>query len=140
MTTQLKVLFMAIPSRSNAYGETPVYCRLTYKLRQKRFMIGCTVPFNLWDQSKQRARGRSPKAEIVNQRTKLLLQKIYKAEAELLKRADPFEVEDIIAYIQGGNKASCRTLMQLYQYTNAINEKRLPVLARFHRKQSPIRH
>ncbi len=107
---------MALHSRANAHGETPLYCRLTYKQRQKRFMIGCRVPLNIWEQSKQRAKGKSSRAEAVNQQIKLLVQKVYNAEATLLKLAEPFEVEDIILKVQGKEKSACRTLVQLYQY------------------------
>ncbi len=116
MTNQLNILFMAIPSRVNANGEMPLYCRVTYRGRQKRIMIGCTISKAIWEQSKQKAKGKSPKAESVNQQINQLVQKIYKAEADLLKSEDPFEVEDIIAKARGLDKAACRTLMQVYQY------------------------
>ena len=116
MTKQLNILFMAIPSRTNAKGEMPLYCRVMYNGRQKRFMIGSTVQPAIWNQSKQRAKGKSPKAETVNMQTNLLVQKINKAEADLLKLAEPFEVDDIVSRVQGLDKASCRTLMQVYQY------------------------
>jgi integrase/recombinase XerD len=99
---------MALGSRANSNGETSLYCRLTYKQRQKRFMIGCTVPLNMWDQSKQRAKGKSSIVETVNQQINKVLQEIYMAEA--------FEVEDIIIKVQRREKSACRTLMQLYQY------------------------
>ncbi len=116
MTTQLSILFMAIRSRKNTKGEAPVYCRLTYKQKQKSFMIGCTVSRDIWEQSKQQAKGRSSKAESVNQQILLLVQKIYKGEADLLKLAEPFEVEDIISRVQGTSKAGCRTLMEVYHH------------------------
>src|ERR1019366_1701974 len=116
MTTQLNILFMALHSRVNENGEVPVYCRLMYNQRQKRFMIGCTIPIQMWKQSKQRALGKSAKASTVNQHVNLTLQKIYKAEAELLKQSEPFEVEDIIARVQGSNKSGCRTLMELFHH------------------------
>ena len=85
-------------------------------------MIGCTGPLSIWQQSKQQAKGKSPKAETVNQQIKLLVQKIYKAEADLLKMAEPFEVEDIINKVQGKDKRVCRTVMQVYQFrTNSVN-------------------
>ncbi|HEY8688986.1 MAG TPA: site-specific integrase [Chitinophagaceae bacterium] len=116
MTTQLNILFMAIQSRTNSNGEMPVYCRLIYKQRQKRFMIGCTVPKNMWDQSKQRAKGKSSQADTITQQIAKLVQKIYKAESDLLKQSEPFEVEDIVAQVQGKKKHACRTLMQLYNH------------------------
>jgi hypothetical protein len=116
MTTQLNILFMAVSSRTNTNGEVPVYCRLTYKQKQKRFMIGCTVPLKIWDRTKQQSKGRSPKADPVNQQINLLVQKTCRAEAELLKLAEPFEIDDIISKIQGTNKAACRTLMQVCQH------------------------
>ena len=116
MTKQLNILFMAIPSRTNAKGEMPLYCRVMYNGRQKRFMIGSTVQPAIWNQSKQRATGKSPRAETVNMQTNLLVQKINKAEADLLKLAEPFEVEDIVNRVQGKEKASSRTLMQVYQH------------------------
>lgn len=109
MTTQLNILFMAISSRTNKNGEVPVYCRLTYKQKQKRFMIGCTVPLNILDRSKHLAKGKSSKAITVNQQINLLVQKVYKAEADLLKLTESFLVEDIINKVQGTNKAACRT-------------------------------
>lgn len=107
---------MALSSRINERGEAPVYCRLNYNHRQKRFMIGCRVPLSIWEQSKQRARGKSPKAESVNQQIKLLVQNIYKAESNLLKLTEPFEVEDIVLKVQGRDKVACRTLMLAYQH------------------------
>jgi hypothetical protein len=89
MTTQLNILFMALHSRVNDNGEVPVYCRLTHNQRQKRFMIGCTVPIQIWKQSKQRAFGKSAKAATVNQHVNTILQKIYKAETELAINAVP---------------------------------------------------
>ncbi len=107
---------MALSSRSNSNGETPLYCRLTYKQRQKRFMIGCTVLSSMWDQPKQKAKGKSSKAETVNQQINKVVQEIYKAEAGFIKQGEPFEVEDIVIRVQGREKSACRTLMQLYQY------------------------
>lgn len=146
MTTQLSILFMAIRSRVNANGETPVYCRLIYKQRQKRFMIGCTVPLNIWEQSKQRAKGKSPKADIVNQHIKLLVQKIGKAESELLRLSESFEVEDIISKVQGGSKAVCRTLMQAYEYKHKQMQKlvgidyKISTVNRFLQMKEAVRH
>lgn len=135
MTTQLNILFMALRSRVNENGEVPVYCRLIYNQRQKRFMIGCTVPIEMWKQSKQRAFGKSAKAETVNQHVNLTLQKIYKAESEMLKQLEPFEVEDIIARVQGSNKAGCRTLMEVFHY----RYKRMKKLQGTDYKESTIR-
>jgi hypothetical protein len=116
MTTQLNILFMALQSRISDNGEMPVYCRLTYHQRQKRFMIGCKVPLEMWNQSKQRANGKSSQAQIINQHVTSIRQKVHNAEAELLKRAEAFEVEDIVHLVQGSTKAACHTLMQLYQH------------------------
>jgi len=135
MTNQLNILFMAISSRLNASGEAPLYCRVLYKGRQKRFMIGCTIPLGTWDQTKQRARGKSSKAETVNQQISLLVQKIYKAEADLLKLAEPFEMEDIVGKVQGLDKAACRTLMQVYEYRYMTMQK----LANIDYKPSTLR-
>lgn len=107
---------MALQSRISDTGELPVYCRLTYHQRQKRFMIGCKVPLEMWNQSKQRANGKSSHAQTVNQQIVTIQQKVHKAEAELLKKAEVFEVEDIINLVQGSTKNACHTLMQLYQY------------------------
>lgn len=123
MATQLNVLFMALESRTNAKGETPVYCRLTLNQRQQRFMIGCSVPINIWEQDKQKAKGKSEKAISVNQHIKNILQKVQGAETKLLKQGESFEVEDIIAQIQGKDKAACRTLLQLYTYRFKQMEK-----------------
>ena len=135
MTTQLNILFMALRSRANENGEVPIYCRLTYNQRQKRFMIGCTVPFEMWKQSKQRAYGKSAKAAAVNQHVNTTLQKIYKAETESLKQAEPFEVEDIIAKVTGGTKSGCRTLMEVFHY----RYKRMKKLEGTDYKESTIR-
>lgn len=90
-------------------------------------MIGCTVPKNIWEQSKQKAKGKSPKAETVNQQITQLVQKIYKAEGDLLKLEDAFEVEDIISRVQGKDKPECRTLMQVYKYRFIIMHKLLNI-------------
>lgn len=123
MSTQLNVLFMALASRANKNGEAPVYCRLTLNQRQQRFMVGCTVSMSIWDQTKQRATGRSPKATAVNQLIVSVQQKIHLAEAAVLKQGDAFEVEDIIAHEQGKDQRGCRTLMQLYSYRFKQMEK-----------------
>jgi hypothetical protein len=75
-------------------------------------MIGCTGPLSIWQQSKQQAKGKSPKAETVNQQIKILVQKIYKAETDLLKMAKAFEVEEIINKVQGKDNGVCRIVMQ----------------------------
>ena len=51
MTSQLNILFMALQSGISDKGELPVYCRLTYYQRQKRFMIGYKVSLEMWNQS-----------------------------------------------------------------------------------------
>ena len=107
---------MALSSRTNAKGETPIYCRLTYKKRQQRFMIGCSTPIGIWEQDRQRAKGKSDKATSINHYIKSVEQKIQHAEATLLKQGDDFEVEDIIANVQGKERAGCRTLKELYAY------------------------
>lgn len=116
MATTLNVLFMALTSRASANNEIPIYCRLTLHNRQQRFMIGEKIPADLWDKVKQRAKGRSPKANAVNARIVQLTQSIHVAEASLIKQGEAFEVEDIIAKALGKEKAACRTLMQLYEY------------------------
>jgi|GEM_PF-137456 len=146
MTNQLNILFMAISSRENANGEMPLYCRILYKGRQKRFMIGCTVPLSIWDQTKQRAKGKSPKAETVNQQISLLVQKVYKAEADLFKLAETFEVEDIVSKLQGLDKAACRTLMQVYQYRFTTMKKlenieyKIATLRKFVQMADAVKH
>lgn len=107
---------MALHSRMSDSGELPVYCRLTYKQQQKRFMIGCKVPLKMWNQSKQRANGKSLEAQTINQQISSTVQKVHNAELELLKRAAPFEVEDIINLVQGRGKTGYSTVMQVYQY------------------------
>jgi len=70
----------------------------------------------LWDQTKQRAKGSSSQAQSVNQQISNMSSKIYKAEAEMLKQGESFEVEDILIQVQGKANTGCRTLMQLYQH------------------------
>jgi integrase/recombinase XerD len=116
MSTQISILFMAIASRANANGELPVYCRLTLAKRQRRFMIGCTIPLNMWDQAKQRARGTTAKAIAVNTNIHSISKQIFKAESELLKQGEPFEVEEIMLLVQGKERSTYKTLNQLYEY------------------------
>lgn len=107
---------MALTSRASANNEAPIYCRLTLNGRQHRFTIGEKLSMELWDQDKQRAKGKTPKTAAVNARINQLVQEIHKAEAALLKQGENFEVEDVVMKVQGKEKAGCRTLMQLYQY------------------------
>ena len=68
------------------------------------------------ESTKQRAAGKSAIADSINNQINTLLQNVYKAETELLKKAEPFEVEDIVRIVQGRRNAECRTLMQLYEF------------------------
>ena len=58
MASQLNILFMALKSRANTKGEYPIYCRLTLNKRSQQFMVGCTVYKDIWDNIKQRAKGK----------------------------------------------------------------------------------
>ena len=86
-------------------------------------MIGSSIPISLWEQNKQRAKGTTSKAVSVNQHIKDTLQKVQEAETKLLKQGEEFEIEDIIAMVQGKEKSGCRTLMQLYSYRFKQMEK-----------------
>lgn len=79
-------------------------------------MIGVKIPAELWDKDKQRAKGKSPQASKLNARILQVIQAVHVAEGEFIKQGEPFEVKDVIAKVQGREKALCRTLMQVYEY------------------------
>lgn len=116
MATQLDILFMAPHSRVNSNGEMPIDYRITYNSQRKQYRSGCKVPSTMWDQSKQKEKGSSPKAQAVNQKINQIIQQIFQAEADLLKQGLPFEVDDIISRVLGKGSAKYRNLMEVYQY------------------------
>lgn len=116
MVHQINILFMALSSRTNTKGVTPVYCRVTFQQTRKRFMIGCYVPIKLWEQNKQRAKGKSEEAHTVNQFLLDTRHSLQKALADLSKQDEPFNIDDIIALAQGKELHTTKTVLQAYQY------------------------
>lgn len=125
MVNDLRILFMALPSKAKQTNEAALYCKVTYKQQIMRFAMGCSIPTKLWEQTKQRAKGKSDIAIRINSLISETEQKIIKAELDLSKSDEVFTVGDIISLIQGKEQHSTKTILQTYQYQ--LNKMKLLV-------------
>lgn len=66
MIQQLRITFYLYLYRTNARGEAPVFCKLTWGANRKQFSTSVYINPELWDKESQRVRGVEERSQLIN--------------------------------------------------------------------------
>ena len=82
----LRVLFFVLKSRLLKNGEAPIILRVTIDGRQDEVRIQRSVPLKLWDNVKERSKGKDRSSTELNSYIEALKVRLYQIHKELLCR------------------------------------------------------
>jgi site-specific recombinase XerD len=111
----LKISFIALNSRRKLNQEVPIYCYLASGRDSKRFATNLSIHPQHWDAKKQRGKGKSIEAELLNRNIEELSQRIKNILYSLLNANEPFGITDITSHLNGKKESRPTTLMAIYK-------------------------
>ncbi len=111
----IKISFVALTSRKKSNGEVPLYCYLTSKNDVNRFSSGNSLPVSLWDSNKQKAKGNTNQAILVNKNLDTLKKKVEAIEIKLIQTGEVYSIADVINQLNGRLEKHPKTLMAVYK-------------------------
>ena len=113
--------FWATPTRARNDGTIPIHATITLNGIRASFSTGRKVQLADWDNAKQRVRGNSEQAKLINTYLQQILNKIGSLELELLQRGYIITADLLKdAYFNNVESIQTKTLIQVFQdYINS---------------------
>lgn len=111
---QVKISFIVLGSRKQLDGKVPIYCRLSRGNQTARFATGHSIVSTKWDPKRQKAKGGSIDATLLNQQLSSFEDVLKKIQIKLMASEREFSVEDIISEFKGKQQKPIRTLIEVY--------------------------
>ena len=118
MLHQFSVLFFLYKSKMNRKGCAPIFCRITLDGERKQFSTGSQLKESSWNVDKQRCKGNSVDANIINDNLNELYRKFMQAHHEIVKEKPIYYLEDVFNRFTGSDK-QYTTLLKAFDYHNA---------------------
>lgn len=85
----MKILFFIRKSRLKKNGEAPIFLRVTINGQLDEVRIQRSVPLKLWDNVKERSKGKDRSSTELNSYIEALKVRLYQIHKELLCRGGP---------------------------------------------------
>lgn len=111
----VKTSFLAITSRRKLNGEIPIYCDISNGTEKSRFGTNISTKLDGWDKKRQRVRGNSVEAVIINSNLDKIKEQIKHIVYEAIKRDEEITPLDIKNLMTGNHDSKPTSLMSVYR-------------------------
>lgn len=116
------ILFFIKKTKLLKNGKAPIYLRITVNGKRSEIAIKRSIPLNLWDTLKSKAKGNSKEAQIINDYLNSVRGQIYTHHQELQERRKTITAKSLTnAFLGIGEKQW--TLLELFREHNADMKK-----------------
>jgi site-specific recombinase XerD len=106
-----------LKSRENAKGESQVYLRVTVDGKRRELSLSRSIDPSLWDQKKQRGKGKSEAMTRLNKMLVSVENNIYLAEQELVNGHIKVTIESLMNKYTGV-EVKTHNLIEVFEYEN----------------------
>lgn len=110
-------ILMYLKRRANAKGEFPIYLRVTVDGKRRELSLNRSIAPSLWDQNKQRGKGKSEAISTLNKKLVSIENNINLSSQELVKGQIRVTIESLMNKYTGVNEKT-HTLMEVFEYEN----------------------
>ncbi|PIB31810.1 integrase [Gaetbulibacter sp. 5U11] len=124
---KIRVLFIIALNRIKKNNKAPIYCRITYNKKRKKFSTGLFINPKYWSSSQQLAKPANTQNNIINTQLSLISQKINEAFLMLQVLPDVFDVDDIYRKYKGEDVKTEITILGAYDLHNEKTKKLIGV-------------
>ena len=124
---KIGVLFVLSLNRIKKNNTAPLYCRITYNKKRKKFSTGISLNPKEWNSTQQQAIPPDASTTIINMQLSLISQKISEAFLMLQVLPDAFDVDDIYRKFKGEDIKTEITLLGAYDLHNEKTKKLIGV-------------
>ena len=124
---KIRVLFIIALNRIKKNNKAPIYCRITYNKRRKKFSTGLFINPKYWSSSQQLAKPQNTQNNIINTQLSLISQKINEAFLMLQVLTNVFDVDDIYRKYKGEDVKTEITILGAYDLHNEKTKKLIGV-------------
>jgi integrase/recombinase XerD len=111
----VKTSFLAITSRRKLNGEIPIYCDIFNSTEKSRFATNISTKIEGWDKKRQRVRGNSVEAVIINSNLNKIREQVKNIVYEAIKRNEEITPLDIKNLMTGNHDSKPTSLMSVYK-------------------------
>lgn len=116
MKLSINILFFLFKSKRNSKGDSPIYCRLSFKGTRKQFSIGIKVPPKDWEHRKQRIKNTNSSCSFYNESIQNLKSRIITIQSSILNEGRIISPELILERFSFNEDSKVDTLMKAYAY------------------------
>lgn len=120
------VMFFVKKKKPLRNGDLPIYFRITYNGKYVETSLKRGIPEELWDNHKQRAKGKSKIAQNLNQELESVLGQIYNHRLDLQERGKTVTARKLMDAYLGKDQAG-PTLIQLFGEHNKDMSERVGI-------------
>ena len=124
---KIRVLFVIALNRIKKNNKAPIYCRITYNKKRKKFSTGLFVNPDYWNSKQQLAKPPNKQNNITNTHLSLISQKINEAFLMLHVLSTEFDVDDIYRKYKGEDVKTEITILGAYDLHNEKTKKLIGV-------------
>ena len=124
---KIRVLFVIALNRIKKNKKAPIYCRITYGKKRKKFSTGLFVNPEQWNSSQQLVKPPSKENNIINTQLSLISQKINEVFLMLQVLPNDFDVDDIYRKYKGEDVKTEITILGAYDLHNEKMKKLIGV-------------
>lgn len=124
---KIRVLFIIALNRIKKNNKAPIYCRITYNKKRKKFSTGLFINPKYWSSSQQLAKPQNTQNNIINTQLSLISQKINEAFLMLQVLTNVFDVDDIYRKYKGEDVKTEITILGAYDLHNEKTKKLIGV-------------
>jgi integrase len=110
-------ILMYLKRRANAKGEFPIYLRVTVDGKRRELSLNRSIEPSLWDQNKQRGKGKSEAISTLNKKLVSIENNINLSSQELVNGQKKVTIESLMNKYTGVN-AKTHTLIEVFEYEN----------------------
>ncbi len=111
----VKTSFLAITSRRKLNGEIPIYCDISNGTEKSRFGTNISTKLEAWDKKRQKVRGNTIEAVIINSSLDKIKEQIKNIVYEAIKRNEEITPQDVKNRMTGNNDSRPTSLMSVYK-------------------------
>lgn len=111
----VKTSFLAITSRRKLNGEIPIYCDISNGTEKSRFGTNISTKLEAWDKKRQKVRGNTIEAVIINSSLDKIKEQIKNIVYEAIKRNEEITPLDVKNRMTGNNDSRPTSLMSVYK-------------------------